>query len=325
MNFRTFLVALVTLIPSLTANAQLTPRKDIYCRDPYIVVDQKNNCYYLVRSAASNVFDIEGNAIGGVEIFTSRDLEMWEGPHKVLDVPADNWITGTIWAPEMHYYKGKYYIFATLNTNLIWKDLNDGRPAYHFRGTQVFWSKSPFGPFKAFDKTPCTPMDQMCLDGTLWVEDGQPYMVYCHEWVEVYDGEMVAVKLKKDLSGPDGNPMRLFCASAAPWAPKDKGNVDFITDGPFLYKTKTGKLLMIWSSFSETGYTVGIAESVTGKIAGPWKQQEKPLYSKDGGHAMIFKSLDGRLMMSLHSPNGGGAERAHFIEIEDMGNTLRVK
>ena len=31
---------------------------------------------------------------------------------------------------------------------------------------------------------------QMCLDGTLWVEDGKPYMIYCHEWVETVDGEM---------------------------------------------------------------------------------------------------------------------------------------
>ena len=325
MTIRTAFAALALLLASAGAEAQSLHLNEIYCRDPYIVVDQKNECYYLVRSSSSDVFDIEGNAIGGVEIYTSRDLEMWEGPHKVLSVPADNWITGTVWAPEMHYYKGRYYIFATLNTTLTWKDANDGRSPYRFRGTQIFKSKAPFGPFEAFDKVPCTPMDQMCLDGTLWVEDGQPYMVYCHEWVEVYDGEMVVVKLKKDLSGPDGNPLRLFCASAAPWASKTEGKVDFITDAPFLYKTRTGKLLMIWSSFSDSGYTVGIAESVTGKVTGPWKQQEKPLYSKDGGHAMIFRSLDGRLMLSLHSPNGGGLERAHFIEIEDMGDTLRVK
>ena len=107
----------------------------------------------------------------------------------------------------------------------------------------MFHSKSPEGPFEPFGNVPFTPMDQMCLDGTLWVEDGTPWMVYCHEWVETVDGEMMVRPLKKNLSGPAGEPMRLFCASVAPWRASDA----MVTDGPFLYRTKTGKLLMIWS------------------------------------------------------------------------------
>ena len=45
----------------------------------------------------------------------------------------------------------------------------------------------------------------------------------------------------------------------------------YVTDGCFLYATKTGKLLLIWSNFGNEGYAVGIAESTTGKILGPWK------------------------------------------------------
>ncbi|UKI17739.1 MAG: hypothetical protein L6V80_06255 [Bacteroidales bacterium] len=47
-------------------------------------------------------------------------------------------------------------------------------------------------------------MDEMALDGTLWVEDGKPYMVYCHEWVQVMDGEMKVVELTRDLSAREG-------------------------------------------------------------------------------------------------------------------------
>jgi hypothetical protein len=28
----------------------------------------------------------------------------------------------------------------------------------------------------------------MALDGTLWVEDGVPYMIFCHEWIQITDG-----------------------------------------------------------------------------------------------------------------------------------------
>ena len=233
-----------------------------------------------------------------------------------------------MWAPEVHKYKGKYYLFATLNSDIKWKGDKAGHPAYTHRATQVFWSKGPEGPFLPFEqKTPFTPLDQMALDGTLWVENGVPYMVYCHEWVETMDGEMKLVQLKKDLSGPVGEPIRLFCASAAKWS-TGGGNGDvktYVTDGCFLYRTKSDKLLMVWSSFMNGTYAVGIAESTTGKIIGPWRQQEKPLFV-NGGHSMIFRTFDGRLCLVLHSPNSpGGMERAKIFELEDLGDTLQLK
>lgn len=96
------------------------------------------------------------------------------------------------------------------------------------------------------------------------------------------------------------------------------------TDGPYLYRTKTGKLLMIWSSFSKGGYTVGIADSASGKLQGPWKQQAKPLFTEGGGHGMIFKKFDGTLMLVLHQPNRD-EERPHLFELEDTGDTIRIK
>ena len=36
----------------------------------------------------------------------------------------------------------------------------------------------------------------------------------------------------------------------------------------------------------------------------------------DGGHAMIFKKLDGTKMISLHAPNTINNERAHFRKFE---------
>ena len=177
---------------------------------------------------------------------------------------------------------------------------------------------------------PTTPIDQMALDGTLYVEDGVPYMVYCHEWVQLADGAMNVVKMKPDLSGIDGTPVRLFNASSAKWSTgtKHKGGApdSFVTDGCFLYTTKTGKLLMIWSSFYNSDYAVGIAESVTGRITGPWIQQPDMLFSANGGHGMIFRSFEGKLYIVLHGPNTpSGAERARMFELVDVGNTLKIK
>lgn len=82
---------------------------------------------------------------------------------------------------------------------------------------------------------------------------------------------------------------------------------------------------MIWSSFGAQRYAVGMACSLSGKIAGPWKQMDELLFAANGGHGMIFKTFDDRLMLVLHQPNSGEKERAHFFELEDTGDRLRLR
>ena len=165
----------------------------------------------------------------------------------------------------------------------------------------------------------------MALDGTLWVEDDRPYMIFCHEWVQTTDGTMELVRLKPDLSQVDGEAVTLFKASGSPWVRNLGGRYPgYVTDGPFLYRTKGNKLVMIWSSFGMNGYAVGLALSISGKAAGPWKQVEKPLFEANGGHGMIFETFDGRLMLVLHQPNSSPEERARLFELEDTGDLLRL-
>lgn len=83
---------------------------------------------------------------------------------------------------------------------------------------------------------------------------------------------------------------------------------------------------MLWSSFKNGEYAIGIAESTTGHITGPWLQQPQPLFERDGGHGMLFRTFDDRLMIVFHQPNSPtGAERAQLFEINDLGHTLAVK
>ena len=310
----------------LGAWAQNLTLKDIYIRDPFILPMEEEGVYYMYATSSTTE---DGVAYGGMVAYQSKDLKTWTGPVRVFDVPRDNFLTGVVWAPEVHPYNGKYYLFATLNSDIVWKAPKDEHPSYVHRATQIFWADRPEGPFLPFEnKLPHTPMGQMCLDGTLWVENGVPYMIYCHEWVEMMDGTMELVELKPDLSAPAGQPVRLFCASAAEWSTgsaRADGERTYVTDGCFLYRTKTGKLLMIWSSFKNGNYAIGIAESATGRVLGPWRQQKEPLFEKNGGHGMIFRTLEGQLRLVLHSPNGGGLERAHLFEIEDCGDTLKLK
>jgi hypothetical protein len=155
------------------------------------------------------------------------------------------------------------------------------------------------------------------------VEDDVPYMVFCHEWVEIVDGSIDYIELSSDLSKPVGKPHKMFHASEAEWSTGIPGKV---TDGCFMYKTKSDKLLMIWSSFGRKGYAVGIAESQSGKLKGPWIQQDQLLFEENGGHGMILKTFDDRLLLVLHQPNSpSGQERLKLFELEDTGDSLKLK
>ena len=106
-----------------------------------------------------------------------------------------------------------------------------------------------------------------------------------------------------------------------------------VTDGPYIHTCKDGKLIMLWSNFSDNGYAVGMAECYT--IDGDWKQQPRLLFHRgisgkdyDGGHGMLFTSLDGRLLLSVHSPNSSGEgyhETAVFHEVVEVDGTLKLK
>jgi GH43 family beta-xylosidase len=335
-KFTFFLFSVVMCSISEVATAQLKDSlqdtsyqtidaADLRIRDPFILADENSKTYFLYRQIANGRHDsIEG--VRGVEVYQSKNLKIWTGPQIVFQQPDNFWANAQVWAPEMHLFQGKYYLLVTFSVN---RSLNgDGSPWLPVRGTQILVSDSPVGPFKAFENKAHTPSNWSSLDGTLWVEDNVPWMIFCHEWTQITDGTLELLQLKPDLSAPIGIPQLLFHASEALWSKnlKDLGfdSNGLVTDGPFLYRTKTGKLLMIWSSFGSSDYAVGIAESTSGKVTGPWKQQSEPLFKADGGHAMIFRTFQGQLMLCLHQPNQRQTERMKIIPLEDMGTTLRV-
>jgi hypothetical protein len=193
------------------------------------------------------------------------------------------------------------------------------------RYTRALISDSPAGPYRFHGPGPLTPKDWYCLDGTLFVENNQPWLVFCHEWVQVGDGEVCAIRLSEDLSQSVGEPRLLFRASEAPWCQEigqdPKGRV---TDGPFFYRTRKQQLLMLWSSFGEKGYQQSYARSETGRLEGPWVQSPEPIFREDGGHGMIFRTFDDRLLLALHQPNRSPQERPRLFAVKDEGFSLSI-
>lgn len=295
--------------------------EDINFRDPFVRVHDGR--YYLYGTEGATCW--QGDP-GRLLVYTGTTLDRWEGPRVVFTPPPGFWADRNYWAPECHFYDGAFYLFVSFKS------------ADRRRGTQILRSNNPDGPFKPVSDGPFTPADRECLDGTLHVdEDGRPWGVFCHEWVQIGNGTVCAVRLKPDLSGPadpDAEPLVLFSAKDAPWvsgidkrdkAPGWPEPLGYVTDGPFLRTLPHGRLLMVWSSFSgNRRYTIGQAVSDHG-IAGPWRQLPEPIYAEEGGHGMFFDTVDGRQMLAIHKPNQTLLERPVFLEIEETGDGFRVK
>lgn len=176
-----------------------------------------------------------------------------------------------------------------------------------------------------------TPAQWECLDGTLHVDDaGDPWIVFCHEWLQIVDGEVVAQRLSHDLLNTLGEPQILFHASAAPWARPTghgwmaNGVKGYVTDGPFLHRLASGGLILLWSSFGDDGYAMGLARSVSGRLDGPWEHEPRPIWPHDGGHGMIARTLDGQLLLALHQPNDTPFERAVLWPLIETSQTVRL-
>lgn len=310
-------------------------------RDPYVVASPEDGLYRLFVSD-----QWQTNGVG-VSVRTSRDLKDWSEAKKVLSIP-ESWKVVDTWAPEVHRYKGAWYAFVTLGRDIRveppLRRLNDDpefvatRAFERFgsrlrRGVYVFRSKSLDGPYEPVSDRPLTPIDRQALDGTLWVEDGKPYLVFSWDWPQIRVGECAVAPLKDDLSAFAGEPKTIFKVSDV--APT---TIRGIMDGPFVYRSpKSGKLFVFWSTTSIGGdhhegskvplaqrksgpYRVLVAESRSGRLAGPWGGH-KTLFSGNGGHGMLFRTFDGQPVFTIHQPENmvERLERAAFFDVTDDG------
>lgn len=309
---------------------------DLIVHDPCILPDRVRGKYYIYSQFSPEKFrGVVDAPDGKAGVFwqSSLDLVYWSRPEPAFVIPDDFWADDDSgpWAPEVHVYKGKYYMFVTFNAWDEIMDVREGRPRINRRASQILVSDSPEGPFVPFHNRSSTPDGEMTLDATLWVEDGQPWLVYCHEWVQLGDGLIKAIRLGEDLSETIGKPVILLNAGEAGWTRKEinyRGTryPGAVTDGPYFYRTREGNLLMVWSSWTpERQYATAVAVSETGSITGPWNYDREPILQDDRGHAMIFEDFQGRLLLSLHRYFHYPETRVQIWELEDTGDNIRVK
>lgn len=284
---------------------------EINIRDPFILLHGDRYYLYGTRVGKPREGAVWGDQLG-FDVYVSTDLCRWSGPRCVFAPERDFWGTRDFWAPEVHAYGGAFYMLASFKA--------EGR----CRGTHVLRADSPEGPFLPVSPLPATPADRECLDGTLFTDtDGRPYMIFCHEWLQIRDGTVCAIPLSEDLSRSCGEPVLLWRGSDyAGSRNRGKPNATFVTDGPFLHRCRDGRLLAIWSTFGDEGYAELVCQSKSGGVLGPWQLLPEPLFTRDGGHGMIFSDRSGELHFIMHAPNTATLERPVILPLRETPEGL---
>lgn len=290
-------------------------RHDIRIRDPFILLD--GGVYYMYATSGETT----------LSYYRSVDLENWEQGGVVFRIPENFWAYKDVWAGEVHKYNGKYYLFVSL----LGKN--------GLRGTQIAVSNTPDGEFLPLTDRAVTPLEQSCIDGTLFVSDGKPYILYSHDWPDNYEsqkkayvGEIWIAELTEDLVSITGKPQRLFASDEVPLskaAPhktiwEGKAVIRYGSDAPYVQKLSNGALYLTWSPYLNDHYVVLGAISKSANPFGPWEHLDCPLFEDDGGHAMFFNDLSGRRVMCIHAPERENLERAHLYRISEEGNLLKI-
>jgi len=319
------------------APAKLHKVENLQIRDPYILVD--NGTYYMYGT----------RSFGKLDVFTSTDLGVWTELAPAFAGGSDFWgnaagssdVEGKLaayWAPEVFAYEDAYYMFATFT-----KD----EEAMNQQAVVILKSDSPAGPFTVWSedargyKGAVTPADHSCIDGTLYIENGVPYMIYVHqhqckaEGCNDGMGSMAYVQLTADLKSTVGEYIECFDASDLDWISTVTGHAPTVTDGPEVYTAPDGQKYLLWSTHWDGDYcqiaskfdTLSESELFTAVVRKSTKifpdTSEGTDVEVDGGHGMIFTDLNGQDVLVLHAPNAG-SERAKFFNVTASASSISV-
>ena len=290
--------------------------------DPFIYPDPQTHTYYLTSS--------------GGRMWKSKDLKTWTGPYNIIDIQG-LWLekAGFAAAAEIHKIGDWYYYAGT------WSDHSDliqqvpRRYNVPHNQTYILRSDKPEGPYTSFAITPgydYQPREWDCIDGTLYEENGKVYMIFVHEWTQIIDGTMDYIELAPDLSYTlSPHPVTMFRASELPCGGEmnSLGEATFglkmpgwVTDGPQLFRTQTGRLGRLWSSWGKERYLQAVCYSESGTIAGPWIQEPEPFLSDNSGHGMLFRTFEGKLVYIVHHVEGDGPRKPQMWSVDDSGDKL---
>jgi xylan 1,4-beta-xylosidase len=281
-----FIVSAATSISYAQADAKDTGR-NIHLADPAMVYYK--GTYYLYGT-------VEENANEGFLVYTSADMKKWKAGSEVNNGYAlrkgDVYGTANFWAPQVFFYKNKFYMAYVANENIA-----------------IAESVSPLGPFTQKVKQPLAAAVKQ-IDPFIFIDDdGRKYLYH----VRLSNGNKLFVaEMTDNFSAIKPNTLYQCITATKQW--ENTANTSWpVTEGPSLLKHKHLYYLFYTANdFRNPDYAVGYATS--NHPIGPWKKYgDNPVISKNNigkngtGHGDFIRDKTGNLFYVLHTHNSDSA------------------
>lgn len=245
--------------------------------DPFVLLHEGK--YYMYCTIEKDTHEtITSN--DGFFVYESSDLKTWTNKGLCLDkkdVMGDKWF----WAPEITYYKGKFYMVYSAEEHM---------------GVAV--SDSPLGPFKQENKRWLS--EKPGIDGHIFIDDDGKVYFYC---VRFDNGNKIVVTtMSEDLMSIDEENEKLIIEATEPWETIDC----LVTEGPFVLKHNDIYYLTYSANHTRCqDYAVGYA-TATNPLGPFTKYKNNPILKKNNelvgvGHHSFTTSKDKKtLICSYH-------------------------
>lgn len=259
---------------------RLKPLFDFPVRDTCVCLGP-DKIYYLIGTTGAPTW---WNTNEGVRMWKSKDLKTWQPIGLVWSFEKNaTWQkkqgdNQALWAPEIHYINGTYWITYCMN----------------YQGTGILKSTTgkPEGPYVDIKKDgPLTAE----IDASLFQDDdGKVYFVY-------QNGKIA--RMKDDMSGLAEEPKLLKPANAP--------QVGF--EGAFIFKAN-GRYYLSCADFTDGRYHCYVASSKN--LMGPYGNRY--LAIPHGGHNMFFKDVKGSWWSTFFGNDGDApfTEKPGLLRVE---------
>ncbi len=253
--------------------------------DPWIV-RHTDGYYYYTNTTGNNITIWKSKTISGLQ--NAEKKVVWT-PHPGAPNSAH------IWAPEMHFIEGKWYIYFAASAG----DMGKQRMHVIQSETADPYSNYSYPEDTTYGKIN-TPEDKWAIDGTILDFDGQYYFAWSG-----WEGD---VNVRQDIYiAPMENPWTVYGERVELSRPDynwEKIGEPHVNEGPQFLQNPDGQLFLIYSASGSwtDDYKLGMLTFTGTDPLNPnaWEKHPEPLFVKDPnvavfgpGHNGFFKSPDG--------------------------------
>ncbi len=245
--------------PELTEIQNSAPNRAWYYQNPLTgsaadpMVVEHEGTYYLYATGGKTL-----------SVRTSKNMVSWSDPKQIFSLTEQTtWGKKDCWAPEVHEYKGKFYLFFC------------GRDANNIFKGSVAVCDTPDGTFLPVTKQPLLNFSFSVIDLSFFEDDdGRTYIYYSKDCsTNIVNGtktsQSFGVEVSNDFTRLIGQ--HVLCSTPTQSWETESGNTIW-NEGPAVFK-HNGTYYMLFSAnyYQSKNYAVGYCTSDT-----PLALYEKP-------------------------------------------------